>query len=153
MAAQQGGAKSPLTVCELIQSGRKLDGQIVAVKGHLQDATGAGDSQLFDELVGTDCKLSDASVPRIRIVSPDSHFLAQPPPGYKPDLGSVEGVERRISKARATGKKIKYLSAVVEGAVIWADGNTRGDGSTPRHQRYQGYLVLQRIRNIQIHAE
>jgi hypothetical protein len=154
MASQQDGAKNPLTVCELIQSGRKLDRQIVAVKGRLQDATGATDKPDFDELVATDCKLPDASVPKIRIVSPDSHFLAQPPPGYKPDLASVERVERQISEARARGKRIKYLSAVLEGAMIWADGRAIAEpDAAPRHQRYRAYLVVQRMRDVQIHFE
>ena len=141
-----------LTVCEVISEARKLEGRIVSVRGFLQDAAGTAGDPDFDELVADGCTLADGSLPRIQVVSPDLHFLANPPPGYKPDMKSVKRVERRIEAVRARGKRVGRILATVQGVVLAGDEDSRPQASTkvPRHRQYRAYLVIQAMRDVKL---
>jgi hypothetical protein len=59
---------------------------------------------------GTD---SNGKQTAIQAVSPDVHFLANPPKGYKPDMNSAKTIDQILDKANAAGKKVMHFSVTV----------------------------------------
>src|SRR5258707_15808924 len=75
-------------VCDLKRLGGQLEAKIVRIHGILRNSSTPEDP-FFNELVGEDCKDAEGGEITIQIVSPDSHFLANPPHGYTPDMESL----------------------------------------------------------------
>lgn len=130
------------SVCDLVRTAVQLDGEIVKVYGVLQDSDPKRENPYFDELVSENCKGKGMgeSQAKIQVVSPDSHFLANPPAGYKPDLNSIRRAELMAEKAAAHHRS---LSATVEG-VLYVPKAASG---VPRHRSYTAIIVVQAIRD------
>src|SRR5882724_9649645 len=92
-------------VCNLALRADQFEGKLVRVRGELRNSDRA-ENPFFDELVGEHCKKAQGGKITIQIVSPDSHFLANPPPGYKPDLYSVRQAEPVFKKAAADHRSV-----------------------------------------------
>jgi len=125
----------------LIRSGQRVNGKIVSVRGILAASNPKAAQAYFDELVGEGCDPSGSAV-RIQVVSPDPHFLAAPPPGYKPDPDSVRRAER---VAQDAADHHRALIATVEGVLYVAEGGVQGFA---RHRRYPAIIVVAAIRDV-----
>jgi hypothetical protein len=126
-----------VSLCDLPQLGNQLEGRIIRISGVLRN-TDARDNPSFDELT-EECR---GRLVRIQIVSPDSHFLDNPPAGYKPDTGSVRRAEPVFQKAAAEGRSVY---ATVEG--VFYPASTQPPGPV-RHRQYPAYIVIQAFRNV-----
>jgi hypothetical protein len=137
----------PISVCNLIQNIQHLDGQVVRVRGTLRSTGGSPADSYFDEMVGISCPgIGDATV---HIVSPDSHFLAASPRGYRPDFESVRKAEKLIAKAQSEGRSVPKFVATVEGvAVKLVSPEHFGAGRPLPHGHYGADLILAAIRDV-----
>lgn len=129
-----------VNICDLKRIARQMDGKIVRISGILLNSD-TQETPFFDELVGQGCKATTEQV-KIQVVSPDSHFLSNPPPGYKPDMDSVTRAEPIFERAAADHRSVY---ATVEGALYVTQGPTSG---RVRHRRYQAVIVIQAIRSV-----
>jgi hypothetical protein len=135
------------SVCDLLIEANNLDGRIVRVHGILRDSDPKTESPYFDELAADNC--TDEKHPKgpIRLISPDQHFLANPPSDYKPDLASVRKVEQIIAKLEATGEKVSGLDVTVEG-VFYIQRQKPEALSKTGDAVYAGFIVIQAIRDV-----
>jgi hypothetical protein len=141
--------KRAMSVCELLRNAHNLEGQIVSVHGILQDSDIGIGPPYFDELAAENCAGAEANQ-QIQVVSPDSHFLANPPRGFNPDPASVRRVEDALAKMQTTGRPVNRLSATVEGVLCIPQPDSEPPGSNrPRHKRYPAYIVIQALRDVQ----
>jgi hypothetical protein len=131
-----------MTVCEVLRNARKLEGQLVRVRGVLQDAYPGASEPYFNELSGDGCTGLKTDRAVIRIDTPDVHFLKRPPPGYKYDAASAHRTERIIAEHIAKGRRLTGLSATVEG-VFYSGGSRPDPSQRRRHRWYPGYIVIQ----------
>jgi hypothetical protein len=132
---------APQSVCDLLRSGQWVNGKTVSVRGILTTANPKALQAHFDELIGEGCDPAGGSI-RIQVVSPDAHFLAEPPPGYKPDPDSVRRAER---VAQAAADHHRALIATVEGILYVVEGAKPG---IARHRRYPAVIVVGAIRDV-----
>lgn len=130
-----------VNVCDLSRLAEQIDGKIVRVHGVLRNSD-TMENPYFDELVGENCNGVDGGQVTIQVVSPDSHFLASPPPGYKPDFESVRRAEPVFKKAAADRRSV---SATVEGVFYTSKQQT---SSPARHRQYQASIVIQGLRDV-----
>lgn len=143
--------RPPTTVCVVVRDVERLDGRIVVVRGILQDTDASSSEPYFDELVGEDCTGSDGERPRVKVVSPDWHFLAKPPTGYRPDIASIRRADRFIAKLSRQGRPPRKIWATVEGVIYFLKPESATGSSTgakPSHKRYVAYIVVQAIRDL-----
>ena len=77
-----------VNICDLTRLADQLDSKLVRVRGILRNSETAAEP-FFDELVPENCSDAEGRGMVIRIVSPDVHFLANLPHGYKPDMSSI----------------------------------------------------------------
>lgn len=141
--------RSVIGVCDLLREPGKYEGQMIRVRGQLR-SSGSAEHPSFDELDGAGCASNEQEEKWVvSIVSPDAHFLAQSPKGYRPDRRSVERVSRLVTKQVAAGRVISSVECTIEG-LFYGD-HTRDDGEHAvrprRHPRYDGHVVIQAIRN------
>jgi hypothetical protein len=132
--------KQVLTVCDVVRSGERLNGNIIRVAGILRDAYSQSEDPYFDVLVDDNCKGVE-----IHVVSADSAFLANAPPDYRPDMRSVRRAERVVKKAATDGRE---LSATVEGVLYVQE---KDDSPRPRHKWYPFIIVIQAVRDVKEH--
>ena len=128
-------------ICNLGRVAQQLDGKLVRIIGILQNSD-TSETPFFDELVGHGCKASEGEQVKIQIVSPDSHFLSNPPPGYKPDMDSVSRAEAVFERAAAHRRSV---SATVEG--VFYVSKQQGFGPI-RHRSYSAFIVIQALRDV-----
>ena len=126
-----------MSVCDVAQSGKSLDGKLIRVTGVLRDAYSRVRNSYFDELVDDKCKDIE-----IHVGSADAAFLANVPRSYKPDVKSIQRAEAVAERAAAHGRK---LSATVEGVLFVQEKDV---SSAPRHKGYPFVLIIQAIRNV-----
>ena len=136
------GTSCNANLCELIRSGDKFDGKLIRVSGLLQDSDPNTINPYFDELVSHDCNDVNGKPVKILIVSPDQHFLANAPAGYKPDLRSIHRAEIVAEQAAA---RHHSLRATVEGVYYVSK---TASSTSARHRQYPAVLVLQSIRDV-----
>jgi len=129
-------------ICDLRRLASQLEGKIVRIQGSLRNSN-THEDPYFNELVGEDCRVAEGGQITIRIISPDGHFLANPPHGYHPDLDSVRRAESVLKKAIAEHRSV---SATVEGAFY---AERQISGFTP-HKQYPANIVIQRLRDVKL---
>lgn len=143
-----------ISICDLFRDLPRLEGRIVKVRGLFEVTSPKRGNEYFDELVPENCGLSDQQEIRIKISSPDVHFLQSPPPGYKPDMASIRRADREVEKRLNQGKTIKRLVGTVEGVVYSSEGDTRPQDSLQKpqpHKRYPAYIIIQAIRDVRVY--
>jgi hypothetical protein len=139
-AVVAGGKPLQVDLCNLPLLANQLEGKVIRVRGVLRNS-GTPEEPSFDELVPESCLDSEGRRAVIHVVSPDSHFLDNPPQGYKPDLSSVRRVEPIFRKAAANNKSV---SVIVEGVLQTAQWETTAH---PRHKQYSASIVIQAFRS------
>jgi hypothetical protein len=139
-------------VCNLIRDAAKLEGRIVIVSGILQASDPSSEKPYFDELIAENCSGLRTKRIRIQIVSPDSHFLANPPKGFNPDMDSVRRAEELLARSEKQGRRIRQISATVAGVFYspQRQAATSRDSVTSRHEQYDGYLILESFKDLRI---
>jgi hypothetical protein len=75
----------------------------------------------------------------IHVESPDVHFFANPPRGYKPNVKSVHRAESLFNKAAAQSGQV---SVTLEGVFVTERPDTR---MPPRHKGYFASIVIAAI--------
>lgn len=128
-----------VNICELIRLASQLDGKVVRLSGVLRNSETPEDPS-FDELVPETCSDAKDRQTVVHIVSPDVHFLANPPQGYKPDMDSMRRAQSILKKAAVDGKSV---SVKVEGVFQIVRQET---SMPPRHKRYSASIVIQALR-------
>jgi len=144
--------RPPMSVCDFAENVGKLDGRIVKVRGVVQTFSPDPDDFYLDEMIADSCTGSKQKSVRVEIWWPDSHFLEHPPRGYKVDRASFRRFARIVKKAQAQGKSVERLLATVEG-VAYASGPESQSADPARRQYhgiYQGYIVIQAVRDVKI---
>lgn len=135
-----------ISVCDLVRNIQKLDGQVVKVQGILRSPNDPAIDSYFDEIVGDRCTGMGEVV--VHIVSPDSHFLAAPPKGYRPDFESVHRAENIISAAQRKTSSTRFV-ATVEGVAVKLALLKSSDFARPLpHGNYAASVILAAIRNV-----
>ena len=133
-----------VNICDLTRLADQLDGKLVRVRGILRNSETAAEP-FFDELVPENCSDPEGLRIVIQIVSPDVHFLANPPQGYKADMSSIRRAEPIFKNAAARSRPV---AVTVEGVFYSA----RPQRSAPvRHKQYRGSIVLQALRAVKEH--
>jgi hypothetical protein len=150
-----GNARSfeqPMSVCNFAGNVRTLDGQVVKVRGIVQVFSPARDEFYVDSMIGNSCPGSRQNTVKVRISYPDSHFLENPPTGYKVDRASFSSASRIIREAQGQGKPVDPLLATIEGVAYAPGPNSTQKGTTarPKHGTYDGTIMIQAIRDVQV---
>jgi hypothetical protein len=130
-----------VNICNLGRVASQFDGKIVRISGVLQNSD-TSERPFFDELVGKSCKGTKGEQVNLQVVSPDSHFLSNPPEGYKPDMGSLSRAEPIFERAAAHHRSV---FATVEGVFYVANQPISGP---VRHRRYPAFVVIQALRDV-----
>jgi hypothetical protein len=136
----QPPAKEPVALkgCELVRGISQFDGKVIRVRGVLQNSDGPDDA-FFDEFLPDTCSEAPGRRIVIHVQSPDVHFLANPPRGYRPNMKSVQRVESLLKKAAADGRRV---SVTIEGLLVVATSVT----PTPaRHKPYPASIIIAAI--------
>ncbi|MGJ5817136.1 hypothetical protein [Paludibaculum fermentans] len=141
----KGEKRKVVTVCQLLAAAEELDGRIVSVRGILKTSSDEAGAPYFDQLTGGACAGRAVADRTLQVVSPDAHFLAKPPSGYKPDEGSFRRAGRLLDKMLAAGQPVGGFDATVEGIFYRGRSQPR---LPVRHRQYPGYVVIQAIRNV-----
>lgn len=150
-----GNAQSlgqPMSVCDFANNVRTLDGQVIKVRGIVQTFSPARDEFYVDSMIGQSCSGAKQNMVKVRISYPDSHFLENPPAGYRVDRASFNSASKSIKEAQGRGKSVDHLIATIEG-VAYAPGHNFIQGETtarPKHGTYDGTIIIQAIRDVQI---
>jgi hypothetical protein len=145
--------KSAMSVCDLIRDAPVLEGQIVSVHGILQNSGSGTGQPYYDELMADNCVGNGGKEIQIQIVSPDAHFLANPPRGFKPDMNSIRRVEDLLEKMEKEGRTVKQISCTVQGAFYAPkpqSSSALGGSDQYHHKLYQGYIVIQALRDVTV---
>jgi len=143
----RGEEMSAVTLCQLLAEPQRFDGRIVRVRGILESEGNAPRTAYFDQLSSTGCPGSAAAETKVQVVSPDSHFLENPPDGYRPDQRSIRRAEKVMEKALASRDPARAFEATVEGVFYRAEMISNHPA---RHRQYPGYVVLQAIRSLRV---
>lgn len=140
----------PLSICSVIREAGRFEGRVVAIRGILQDSSAGAEDVRFDELVADNCPGWDGEQIRIQVVSPDAHFLANPPRGYRPNMASIRRAERFYEKLLRDRGTTRRIWATVEGVLYLPkqDPLAVGSAGKPSHREYTAYLVVQAIREL-----
>lgn len=138
-AATAGEKPREVNICDVMRLANQLDGKIIRVRGLLRN-TDTPEDPSFDELVPERCSDVEGSQTVIHIVSPDGHFLANPPPGYKPDMNSARRVKPIFRKAALDEKPVLVT---VEGFFRVLHPGTR---MPLPHKQYSALIVIQAYR-------
>jgi hypothetical protein len=128
-----------VNICKLIRLASQLDGKVIQVRGLLRNSDTPEDPS-FDELVPESCPDAEGRRTVIHIVSPDAHFLAHSPQGYKPDMDSIRRAEPTLNKAAADAR---LVSATIEGVLQAVRPQS---ARAPRHKQYSAVIVIQALR-------
>ncbi len=118
-------------VCEALKRLPELDGRVVAIHGQLQGGSMLSGGAYFDQLVEPHCALQGDSRGVIRLESPDQHFLAHPPRGYRADKASIKRVAQILAREKDKGAASVRLDVVVEGVLYQVSPGS----PTTRHAR------------------
>jgi hypothetical protein len=142
--------RHPLSVCDVVRQADLLDGHVVNVRGTIRSSGGKEPSgPYFDEMVAP---CSGTLTATIKIVSPDAHFLANQPPGYRPDQASIRRAESLFTKEQGRGKSVDEVVATVEGFLV-KPGAPRSEVSRDESVARPGniiYLVVASVRRLEI---
>jgi hypothetical protein len=145
-----GRGSQIVTVCTLLKKADQYNGRIVNVRGRLQSIALGIEDIYFDELSADDCSIDRTTPTKIKLESPDAHFLDNAPENYRADLRSIQRAERILRKELVAGSSKIVFDATVEG-VFYMDFKTSATLSQsrrPTHRQYPGYLVIQAIRDL-----
>ncbi len=132
VATATGQGPQNVNICDLISLAGELDGKLVRVRGIVRNS-GSSSDPYFDELIPETCSTAEGRRTVIHIVSPDTHFLAHRPRGYRPDMNSVHRAESVFEKAAREGHSV---SATVEG--VFQSSTPKTSSASPRHREYAG---------------
>jgi hypothetical protein len=139
-----------MTVCEVMAHLKELDGQIVAITGTLSSmALGVPPDELSSSAPNSCNAPTTTLKAQIKIEQPDSHFVSNPPPGYKIDEASISAAESIMRAAQNKNPKEKVrLTVVVQGTLLVTKYGPPPREKPDRHKWYSAVLIVDSYKSI-----
>ena len=126
---------------------------MISFRGVIELQDSGTKDETFDYIVLT-CDTDKKKQIRVGIRDPESRFLSNPPPGFKPDTASIARVYRMLEDASKQGHTVRHLEAKIEAWIRFVPEQGKEDGQKPEYHveepRYTVYLIIQAIRDVRL---